>query len=285
MKPHRYTAALLLVTASFACTSGEQANQTDAANGEPPVVTIRATDEAFHAPDTIAAGLTRLHLVNEGEHIHMAHAIRLDSGKTAQELLDAYAEAIRTAGPRPTWITRFGGTTAEPNSESTATQYLEPGNYVWVCPIEDAEGVPHFSQGLAHPFVVQPADGDLTPRAERPAATVVIRLLDYSFDTNPPLTPGRHVIRVENVGGDSHDIALLKLATGRTMEDFQAWMQNPQGPPPASLAGSVAPIAPGHEAFFDAELTPGEYLLVCFSTAPDGRTHIEHGMIQQARVG
>jgi hypothetical protein len=39
------------------------------------------------------------------------------------------------------------------------------------------------------------------------------------------------------------------------------------------------------EAFFEAELTAGEYVLVCFTTAPDGRSHIEHGMIQQVRIG
>jgi hypothetical protein len=38
------------------------------------------------------------------------------------------------------------------------------------------------------------------------------------------------------------------------------------------------------ESFFEAEFTPGEYVLVCMATAPDGRSHMEHGMIQQVRV-
>lgn len=287
MKLHRTTPAPLLVTAALVlgCMPEEEPARGEAEGTEAPVITITATDFALQAPDTLVEGLTTFRFVNEGEQIHMAHAIRLEEGRTAQELLDAYAEAIRTAGPRPTWITRFGGTGAEPSSESNTTQYLEPGDYVWVCPVDDQEGVPHFSNGEARPFVVRPAEGDAAPRAARPEATTVIRLLDYSFQVSPSLAPGRHVIRVENVGTESHDVSVLKLATGRTMEDFQAWGEDPQGPMPASLAGGIAPIAPGLEAFFEAELTPGEYVLICFSTAPDGRTHIEHGMIQQVRVG
>jgi len=32
---------------------------------------------------------------------------------------------------------------------------------------------------------------------------------------------------------------------------------------------------------FEADLTPGEYVMMCMATAPDGRSHIEHGMIRQ----
>ena len=31
-------------------------------------------------------------------------------------------------------------------------------------------------------------------------------------------------------------------------------------------------------------LSPGEYALVRMATAPDGRSHIEHGMIRQNRI-
>jgi hypothetical protein len=58
-------------------------------------------------------------------------------------------------------------------------------------------------------------------------------------------------------------------------------------PPLESLmtgAGGIAAIAPGMEAFFETGITPGEYVLVCMATAPDGRSHIEHGMIRQISV-
>jgi hypothetical protein len=48
--------------------------------------------------------------------------------------------------------------------------------------------------------------------------------------------------------------------------------------------GGIAVIAPGMHVFLEADLAPGEYVLACMATAPDGRSHIEHGMIQQVRI-
>jgi hypothetical protein len=38
--------------------------------------------------------------------------------------------------------------------------------------------------------------------------------------------------------------------------------------------------------YFTADLTPGEYLLICFlPDAKDGKPHFVHGMMQQIKVG
>jgi hypothetical protein len=50
------------------------------------------------------------------------------------------------------------------------------------------------------------------------------------------------------------------------------------------IAGGIAVIAPGMETYFEATWSPGEYVLVCMTTAPDGRSHIEHGMFKQIRI-
>ena len=53
---------------------------------------------------------------------------------------------------------------------------------------------------------------------------------------------------------------------------------------PLLARANDATISPGMSVFFEANLTPGEYVLFCMVTAPDGRSHIEHGMIQQLRI-
>ena len=74
------------------------------------------------------------------------------------------------------------------------------------------------------------------------------------------------------------------------MNPERARRADPTGDPVPSLAslgtgaGGIAAIAPGMESFFEADFTPGEYVLVCMATAPDGRSHIEHGMIRQIRI-
>jgi hypothetical protein len=62
-------------------------------------------------------------------------------------------------------------------------------------------------------------------------------------------------------------------------------MQNPQGPPPATSVGGVSSLAANTEAYFEVDLTSGDYALLCFVTAPDGRPHTEHGMIQRISIG
>ena len=89
----------------------------------------------------------------------------------------------------------------------------------------------------------------------------------------------------------------MKLAPGVTADSVMKAM-NPERarrpdqakePPPSletlvSGAGGIAAIKPGMEVFFTTSLSSGEYLLLCMATAPDGRSHIEHGMVQQVRV-
>lgn len=286
----------------LACTARDEAARTEKATAAPNVVSLTATEYAFAAPDTIPAGWTTFRMANQGEEIHYGLIVQLEPGKTVREMVDAYAEAIRTSGPRPKWVKRFGGPGgADPGGSSNVTQYLEPGSYVWVCPIEDDVGHPHFAKGEFKPFVVRATDAVVTDRAAAPEADVAIRLTDYSFALDAPLRAGRHTVRVENAGADpreyGHDLVVFKLAPGKSIDDVRRSLDPERARRPeqrgdqeqsleslVTVAGGIAAIAPGMEVFFEVDLTPGEYVLVCMATAPDGQSHIEHGMIQQVTV-
>jgi hypothetical protein len=250
------------------------------------VVTLTATDYAFEAPDTIEAGFTTFQLVNNGDQFHMAQLIKLEGGRTLNDFLVAYNEAFRTVGPRPTWATRLGGPgVADPRGRSNATHYLEPGSYAWICLMNVPDGIPHVVKaGMAKPFAVRARSPEAATQTA-PEASVVIQLVDYAFSISPPLTAGRHMIRVENAGAEPHEVGLLKLAPGKTIEEFEAWIQNPQGPPPANSIGGVSSLAANTNAYFEVDLASGDYVLMCLVTAPDGRPHTEHGMIQRIRIG
>lgn len=280
-----------------ACSTKEETLSRDLA-AAPNVVSLAATEYAIDAPDTIPAGWTNFRLANRGQEVHYGHIVRLEPGRTVQELVDAYAEAIRTSGPRPKWVMRFGGPGgAFPGDSSSVTQYLEPGSYVWICPVEDNGGNPHFGKGEFKPFVVRASDGAMADGAARPEASIVVRLTDFSFEVDSSVPAGRHTIRVANAGVEPHDLVMMRLNPGITIAELLAAM-NPErarrpgqaaAPPPPleSLmtgAGGIAAIAPGMESFFEANLSPGEYVLLCMATAPDGRSHIEHGMVKQIRI-
>lgn len=289
-------AVWMALASMVACGTGGEANRQDRQAAQPEVVSLSTANYVFQAPDSVNAGWTTFRFTNQGDDIHYAHIVRLDSGRTVVELVNGYAEAIRTSGPRPAWLTRFGGPgAAAPGDSSVVTQNLEPGSYVWICPVEDTAGNPHFGKGEYKTFEVRgtPMAGD----AAAPVASTTIRLVDYAFVLEAPLQAGRQTIRVHNTGPEPHDINLLKLAPGRTLEDIRHFL-NPErarrpgqaddpGPPLPSLgspAGGVATLAPGMEAFLEVNLTPGDYVLACMVTSPDGKAHIEHGMIQQIKV-
>ena len=280
-----------------ACARKEDDRPADTTAASPNVVRLTTTEYTISAPDSVPAGWTTFRLANHGDEIHYGHIVRLDSGRTPQDLVGAYAEAIRTSAPRPAWVKRFGGPGGTaPHDSSAVTQQLEPGSYVWICPVEDSAGTPHFTRGEVKPFVVLPVAANPAVNVAAPVADAAIRLVDFSFTVASPLKAGRHTIHVENGGVEPHDLAMVKLGPGITIDQLAA-MLNPErarrtndakAPPPAEMTiipvGGVAAISPGMSAYFDATLTPGEYALFCMATAPDGRSHIEHGMIQRLEV-
>lgn len=288
---------LALIVAQAACATEREPSSQNRASVAPTVVPLSSANYAFHAPDSVDAGWTTFQFSNNGDDIHYAHIVQFDSGRTVKELLEAYAEAIRMSAARPKWIRRFGGPGgAAPGGSSAVTQNLEPGRYVWICPVEDTAGHPHFAKGESKAFVVRAATNP-AGQAPPPVASATIRLLDFTFTVDSQLKAGRHTIRVENGGHEPHDLVMMKLAPGETLDQVRSFL-NPERarrpdearqplPPLKSLellAGGIAVIPPRMHVFFQTDLTPGEYVLICMTTAPDGRAHIEHGMIQQIHI-
>lgn len=297
MNRTRLTLGVAVALMSQGCTSEADEPPQDTAGAAPDVVFLASANDAFEAPDTVNAGWTTFHFANNGDDIHYAHFVQLAPGTTASALIAAYAEAISTSAPRPEWMTRFGGPGgAVPGGSAAATQYMEPGIYVLLCPVEDSSGTPHFVRGEHRTVVVRASPSDASAR-NAPSATATIRLLDFGFSVDTPMTAGPHTIRATNAGVEGHDLVILKLAQGITLDDVSRTM-NPEAArrtgssaqPPVpfenlgTLVGGVAVIHSGMEVFFSVTLTPGDYALLCMTTAGDGRSHIEHGMIQLMTV-
>lgn len=276
-------AAGILVLLAVACTTGERASDPSSAAGTtaamPNVVTVKATDYAFDAPDTIEAGLTTVRLEAGGRELHHVSIVRLDSGRT----IDDFVKAIRPNAAFPAWAVEVGGPNPpRPGGVAEATLNFEPGNYAFVCLVPSADGVPHVAKGMITPVTVA---GAAVAVAE-PAPTVEIKLTDYAFALSKPLTAGEHLIRVENGASQAHEVVLARLAPGRTARDLALWVEKMQGPPPGEPLGGVAGLGSGQHAYFPATLEEGEYALLCFiPDARDGKPHVAHGMMQQVKVG
>jgi uncharacterized cupredoxin-like copper-binding protein len=262
----------------------DEAASTDSAVGEhaghamPNVVTVVANDFTFQAPTEIPAGLTTFVLKGAGQQIHHATIAKLEDGKTVADLMASF----KTPGPPPSWVSFVGGPNVpNPGAEANATVDLAPGNYVLICFVDTPDKVPHFAKGMVHAFTVTPS----TTHAMAPSATMNLELVDYAFNFDKPLSAGRQTIKVTNPAPQNHEIQIVKMAPGKTPADLQQWIQTMKGPPPGDAIGGVASMKPGTTNYFDVELTPGEYVALCFvPDHKDGKPHYVHGMVKAFTV-
>lgn len=289
MLPHRTCSTLVpavLITISLAaCRSSSASEKTPPADSGAAIagantVDITATEFSFQAPDTIHAGLTTFRLVDNGQQLHHAQLVRLNDGKTIADL----ESAMKTGGPPPSWLIFVGGPNAPRPGGGVAveTEELEPGSYAIICVIPGPDHLPHIMKGMMHPLTVLPAVG---LAAQTPVADVVVHMQEYGYQLSKPITAGTHRLRVENDGSQPHELELVRLADGKSLVDFEKWIDSQQGPPPGEPLGGVASMAPGEVAFFSGDFTPGRYALICFVPDPsDGKPHFIHGMAKEITV-
>jgi uncharacterized cupredoxin-like copper-binding protein len=243
------------------------------------VAVIHAKDFSFDAPDSVTAGWTTFHLVNDGPGLHHAQIVRLDSGKTVADL----QTALKNPGPLPHWVVEVGGPNApDPSGTTDATINLEAGQYAILCFVDLPDKVPHFMKGMVHGLKVTAAGGAPAPE---PTSSVTVTLSDYAFNVQGSLNAGKHTIKIVNKGPQVHEIELVRLTPGKTLKDFMAFMAKMDGPPPGNALGGVAGFGAGGTTYLTADLTPGNYALICFvPDMKDGKPHFEHGMTKEFKV-
>ena len=251
-----------------------------AAVATPNMVSFTAKEFSFEGPDTIPAGLTMFHLTDAGQELHHVQLIKLEQGKTYADFQAAMKDMA--SGPPPAWVVAYGGVNPPaPGATTTAMQVMEAGNYAVVCFVESADHVPHIAKGMTRSLTVTPSSNSTT----EPNADVTLTLSDYTFTLSKPLAAGKQMITVENGATQPHEVVLVQLAPGKTIEDLGKWVSDMKGPPPGKPIGGIPAFVPGKRAFFEADLTPGDYGMICFvPDAKDGKPHVQHGMTTQFKV-
>lgn len=208
--------------------------------------------------------------------------IRLDDGKTFADFTAALQEMKPGTAP-PAWIHDVAGPNSPvPGGEQHLTQELQPGSYAIVCFIDTPDHIPHVAKGMVRPLTVIPASG---PAPATPTADVTITMTDYDWTITPPLTAGKHTIKLLNTAAQSHEMFIARLDSGKTTAELLKWAETFQGKPPATPMGGISGMPQGATVYLPVDLTPGEYALLCFlPDAGDGRPHLAHGMVKTITV-
>jgi len=123
----------------------------------------------------------------------------------------------------------------------------------------------------------------LTPEPEGDTAVVGVQLGspedEYTIIPNATEVTQSPVLifHVTNAGQEAHMMAVLKLPEGATIEQV---MQDEALQQQTESIGSVDFVEPGGaQDLALVGVPPGDYTLICFFDAPDGKTHAEHGMV------
>ena len=114
---------------------------------------IRTHDFGFTVP-TLVAGTQTLHYINDGPATHEIQLVRLNDGATKDQYLAAMAPG---ATAPPPGVEKGGPGALSSGRDNYWTVTLEPGNYLLVCWVPDAEGTPHIMQGMVQEVTIPAA--------------------------------------------------------------------------------------------------------------------------------
>jgi hypothetical protein len=206
---------------------------------------------------------------------------RLNEGVTHEQVAQAAQQGLAAVMQL---VTFYGGpSNAEANGAAQATLDLVPGEHVFLCFIPGPDGVAHMAKGMLAPFSVraEPAATEIVT----PTAQQTVSLYDFHYSMPERIAAGRQTWQVVNDGPQVHELALFKLAPGKTVDDFLAFQRNPTGPPPFEHVGGMQFLEPGMTGWIDLDLTPGNYVANCFVPDPaSGQPHMALGMVMPFSV-
>lgn len=269
----------------------------EAAPDAPPVVEVRTTDYAFHAPSELRSGWTTFRMTNEGREPHFLIFWRLPEGRT----FDEYAETVvgpfvtqlgrykageltreqlyeEIGGALPEWldlgaIGRGGPGFLSPGRTAETTVELEPGTYVMECYMVNTEGKIHNDLGMLRPLTVTTESTAAAP----PEADAELTLANYEIRTEGELRPGENTVRVaveeRPEGLLGHDVHLARLEDGTDMAKVAEWMDWVDGltpPSPVEFLGGAEQVAPGEASYLTVDLEPGRYAWISEGYAGQG---------------
>jgi len=110
---------------------------------------------------------------------------------------------------------------------------------------------------------------------------------EYAYVMPDRIVGGVVSMEFVNAGDELHEFALGRLAPGVTPEQARQELTDGDGDPGPELVediGGVPFLTPGKRVTVTRKLSEGTYVLLCFIPAPDGRPHIEHGMIRSFKI-
>lgn len=232
-----FLAAVVVALGLAGCgTETDGTASSEGRDGSAAENTLRITEReyAFETSGEPVAGSLTIEVENAGAELHEIAMAKLLDGKTpedAKAALDAATEetenVLEGIAEEDSAIDDLGSVQAPGSGYAITGPDVPAGEYLLMCFIPNAEGVPHYKLGMFGSFSI--GEGSDT---DSPDGMVTYTASDERLDGPKEVPAGETAITVVNDTEVSREVSLLKLAAGKTMEDAGAFFeQADQGPP------------------------------------------------------
>jgi hypothetical protein len=240
----------------------------------PALLTVAVANGRVAAPDTFAAGWTRVHVEDAGGG-HIVVLFRIP-GELAAADFDSLRVVMDTARTTPRGVVTYGG--PEVADAGDIILELDEGRYLLGCVSRGEDGHRHLAAGEWRVLIV-PAG---TSRTTEPVASREVRMADFAYAGPATWPAGQHLIRVVNAGQELHQLRIDRLRPGVTL---QQWFAAGDSVAVSDAVAGAARMSPQRTVFLPMSLTRGEYVLYCLISDPTtGRMHVELGMFRGIKV-
>jgi len=263
-----------------------------------PVVRIHVGPDGVEAPSTLEAGYYLIEFSSEGEYSGYMDIMVPPAGLSQDEATELALAAARDDLVQPGWRYLGGANTFVEGEPVVFAIRLDPGEYQLAAsyylpndPNEIMTLVPLTVTASATPI----AEG--TPQASpvaagAPDADVVLEMTDdlqYIVTPNP-VPSGPQIWEITNTGEtQSHHVVMMRVPDGTTADDILAEFNDlVMGTPPAEGGVMMQSVGAGYAAlqsggattWYEFDLDPGTYAVICYIIDPDtGMPHVMNGMV------
>ena len=231
-------------------------------------MTVQAGEYTYKLSGKPKAGWVTINFDNKGVEYHVMAVAALKKGVTAKQLVaaassqqgDAFAKIARGDG-------QVGGVPdiLAPGLKSTTITNLPAGHYGMLCYVPAPDGTPHFAHGMVKVFDVGTPKSSAKPPQD---GVRDVTLTDSSIEIPSNGIPRQATLKVTNEGTAQHSFTLVKINSGKTFDDVDAYFNAffntgpPEGPAPGEIVGGVSSLSPNGIGYLQASLTPGHYAYI-----------------------
>jgi hypothetical protein len=228
-------------------------------------LTVSAGEYVYKLSGNPQPGWVNIQFKNGGVEYHMMAVVALKDGVTAAQLKKAalsdgdaaFGKIIKGDGDVP-------GTPdlVAAGTETATTTEMKAGHYGVLCFLQAPDGKSHLEHGMFKVFDVKGSKSSYKPPQD---GVVDVTLSDAAITVPAGDAPQHATIKVTNSGSAPHSFTIIKLETGKTLDDaktyFDAFFNEGTAPgvAPGSVVGGIAEVIPGGIVYLDWNLKPGHY--------------------------